>query len=75
MDRKNMKYMSSNLERSVETDMNAIAARNKEALNAALIQPLSPEWQFCTNGLYLLLATAGCGKSDVARAVSSSSIS
>ena len=51
MDRKNMKYMSSNLERSVETDMNAIAARNKDALNAALIQPLSPEWQFCTNGL------------------------
>ena len=58
-----MKYTSSNLERSVETDMNAIAARNKDALNAALIQPLSPEWQFCTNGLYLLLATAGCGKS------------
>ena len=63
MDRKNVKYTSSNLEKSVETDMNAIAARNKDALNAALIQPLSPEWQFCTNGLYLLLATAGCGKS------------
>ena len=51
-----MKSMSSKLEQSVETDMNAIAARNKDALNAALIQPLSPEWQFCTNGLYLLLA-------------------
>ena len=58
-----MKSMSSNLEHNVEKDMNAIAARNKDALNAALIQPLSPEWQFCTNGLYLLLATAGCGKS------------
>ena len=63
MDRKNVRTTGSKLEQIVETDMNAIAARNKDALNSALIQPLSPEWQFCTNGLYLLLATAGCGKS------------
>ena len=54
---------SSGVERTIETEMNAIAARNRDALNAAKIQPLSPEWPFCTNGLYLLLATAGCGKS------------
>ena len=53
----------SSVERSIENEMNAIAAKNRDALNSALIQPLSPEWQFCTNGLYLLLATAGCGKS------------
>ena len=55
--------ISSNLELSVENEMNEIAKKNRDALNSALIQPLSPEWQFCTNGLYLLLATAGCGKS------------
>ena len=51
------------IERTIEREMNDIAAKNRDALNAAKIQPLSPEWPFCTNGLYLLLATAGCGKS------------
>lgn len=51
------------IEKQVEREMNEIAARNRNALNSALIQPLDPSWQFCTNGLYLLLATAGCGKS------------
>ena len=43
--------------------MNQIASKHKNALNAAQIVPLSPEWPFSTNGLYLMLATAGCGKS------------
>ena len=51
------------VEEHIEEEMNAIAAKHKDALNSALIQPFSPEWKFCTNGLYLLLATAGCGKS------------
>ena len=51
------------VEKHIEEEMNAIAAKHKDALNSALIQPFSPEWKFCTNGLYLLLATAGCGKS------------
>ena len=61
--RESMPSISSNLELSIENEMNEIAKKNRDALNSALIQPLSPEWQFCTNGLYLLLATAGCGKS------------
>ena len=51
------------VEKTIEEEMNMIAAKNRDTLNSALIQPFSPEWQFCTNGLYLLLATAGCGKS------------
>ena len=43
--------------------MNAIAHQHKDQLNAAQIVPLHPQWRFSTNGLYLLLATAGCGKS------------
>ena len=58
--RESMPSISSNLELSIENEMNEIAKKNRDALNSALIQPLSPEWQFCTNGLYLLLATAGC---------------
>ena len=43
--------------------MNEIASRHKNSLNAAQIVPLHPDWPFSTNGLYLMLATAGCGKS------------
>ena len=52
-----------NIEEQIEKKMNEIASRNKNALNSALIVPLSPNWPFSTNGLYLMLATAGCGKS------------
>lgn len=52
-----------NIEKEIEQEMNNIAAKHKSTLNSALIQPFAPQWQFCTNGLYLLLATAGCGKS------------
>ena len=51
------------VEDSIEKQMNQIASKHKNALNAAQIVPLSPEWPFSTNGLYLMLATAGCGKS------------
>jgi hypothetical protein len=50
-------------EQEVETILKDVAAKNKDTLDSAKIVPLSDEWQFCTNGLYLLLATAGCGKS------------
>jgi hypothetical protein len=50
-------------EREVEIILTDIAEKNKDTLDSAKIVPLSPEWPFCTNGLYLLLATAGCGKS------------
>ena len=53
----------SNIEEQIEKQMNEIASRNKNALNSAQIVPLSPDWPFSTNGLYLMLATAGCGKS------------
>ena len=59
----NYKNIHMSVEKTIEEEMNMIAAKNKDSLNSALIQPFSPEWQFCTNGLYLLLATAGCGKS------------
>jgi hypothetical protein len=50
-------------EQEVETILKDVASKNKDALDSAKIVPLSPDWEFCTNGLYLLLATAGCGKS------------
>ena len=50
-------------ESSIERKMNEIAQKHKNSLNSGLIVPLHPEWQFSTNGLYLMLATAGCGKS------------
>ena len=53
----------SNIEEQIEKQMNMIASKNKNALNSAQIVPLSPDWPFSTNGLYLMLATAGSGKS------------
>ena len=52
-----------NVNADVEDELNRIANKNKQMLNSAMIVPLSPQWKFSTNGLYLLLATAGCGKS------------
>lgn len=51
------------VEAEIERQMNLIASKNKNSLNSAQIVPLHPDWRFSTNGLYLLLATAGCGKS------------
>ena len=51
------------VEADIEKQMTAIANKHKNALNAAQIVPLHPDWKFSTNGLYLMLATAGCGKS------------
>jgi hypothetical protein len=50
-------------EREVEIILQDVADKNRDVLDSAKIMPLAPEWKFCTNGLYLLLATAGCGKS------------
>ena len=51
------------VEADIEKQMNEIASKHKNALNSAQIVPLHPDWKFSTNGLYLMLATAGCGKS------------
>ena len=51
------------IEDSIEKQMNEIANKHKNSLNSGQILPLAPEWPFSTNGLYLMLATAGCGKS------------
>ena len=51
------------IEDSIEKQMNEIANKHKTSLNSGQILPLAPEWPFSTNGLYLMLATAGCGKS------------
>jgi hypothetical protein len=50
-------------EREVEVILQDVASKNKDVLDSAKIVPLSSEWKFCTNGMYLLMATAGCGKS------------
>jgi hypothetical protein len=55
--------MASQKEREVEIILQDVAAKNKAELDSAKIVPLSEDWLFCTNGLYLMLATAGCGKS------------
>jgi hypothetical protein len=49
-------------EREVEIVLQDIASKNKKELDSAKIVPLSPEWQFCTNGLYLFMSVAGGGK-------------
>jgi hypothetical protein len=51
------------VERDVEQILKDVEARNKDRLDNAKISPLAKDWPFCTNGLYLLLATAGSGKS------------
>jgi hypothetical protein len=55
--------MTSQQEYEVEQVLNDVASKNKKQLDSAKIVPLSNDWQFCTNGLYLMLASAGCGKS------------
>jgi hypothetical protein len=47
----------------VESVLRDVADKNKATLDEARIVPLAPDWQFCTNGLYILIATAGGGKS------------
>ena len=51
------------VESNIEKQMNAIANKHKNSLNSAQIVPMCKDWKFSTNGLYLMLATAGCGKS------------
>jgi hypothetical protein len=56
-------WLSGEKEREVEQVLHDVERKNRDALDGAKIVPLSSEWQFCTNGLYLFLATAGSGKS------------
>jgi hypothetical protein len=50
-------------EYEVEQVLQDVARKNRDTLDSAKIVPLAPDWPFCTNGLYLMLASAGCGKS------------
>jgi predicted phosphatase len=56
-------WIEGDQERKVEQVLHDVEAKNKARLDNAKIVPLSPDWEFCTNGLYLFLATAGSGKS------------
>jgi hypothetical protein len=58
-----IEWNESDKERKVEQILHDVELKNKARLDNAKIVPLSPEWEFCTNGLYLFLATAGSGKS------------
>jgi hypothetical protein len=58
-----VKWIGGDKEREVEQVLKDVEAKNKSRLDNAKIVPLSPEWRFCTNGLYLFMATAGSGKS------------
>jgi hypothetical protein len=49
-------------EREVEIVLKDIASKNKTELDSAKIVPLSDDWKFSTNGMYLLCAPPGCGK-------------
>jgi hypothetical protein len=60
---KNPEWISGENERKVEQVLHDVEAKNKDRLDNARIVPLSKDWPFCTNGLYLFLATAGSGKS------------
>jgi hypothetical protein len=47
----------------VEQKIEEVANKNQSFLDSGKIVPLSAEWPFSTNGLYLLIASQGCGKS------------
>jgi hypothetical protein len=55
--------MASQREYEVEKILQDVAKKKKGTLDSAKIVPLAPDWPFCTNGLYLMLASAGCRKS------------
>jgi hypothetical protein len=57
------RWITGEKEREVEQVLHDVERKNRDALDGAKIVPLSRDWLFCTNGLYLFLATAGSGKS------------
>jgi hypothetical protein len=63
MEESNLSWQAGEKESEVEHILQDVASKNKDVLDSAKIVPLSPEWPFATNGMYILLATAGCGKS------------
>jgi hypothetical protein len=50
-------------EAKVERMLKAVMKKNHKELDEALIKPISPEWQFSTNGIYFFVGKMGSGKS------------
>ena len=55
--------MSNNLEAEVDQILEKIRKKNSKELSYALIKPLTKDYQFCTNGIYLFSGSMGAGKS------------
>jgi hypothetical protein len=58
-----MEWKGGLTEYKVENILRDVESKNKDTLESAKIKPMSDEWLFSTNGLYLMFATAGSGKS------------
>jgi hypothetical protein len=56
-------WISGDNERKVEQILHDVELKNRAQLDNAKILPLSNDWPFSTNGLYIFIATAGSGKS------------
>ena len=54
--------MKSNIKDKVDKLMTKQMNKNKAIIHNALIEPLTPEYQFCTNGIYFLCSKMGGGK-------------
>ena len=51
-----------NVIEEVEEIIQNTLKKNRHELDMALIKPISPDYQFCSNGLYLFIGRMGTGK-------------
>ena len=54
--------MTTNLKNDVDKLMAKQINKNRQVINNALIEPLAPNYQYCTNGIYFLCSKMGGGK-------------
>ena len=53
---------ATNLKNDVDKLMAKQINKNRQVINNALIEPLAPNYQYCTNGIYFLCSKMGGGK-------------
>ena len=55
--------MTNHIEQEVDEILEKVRKKNSKELSMALIKPLTKDYQFCSNGIYLFSAPMGAGKS------------
>ena len=55
--------MTDKIQQEVDEILTKVRKKNSKELSMALIKPLTKEYQFCSNGIYLFSAPMGSGKS------------